>query len=684
MFKRLSALSASILTFALLVVSCGQYYSEGTIEVNSPDGKIKFSFELKEMPEPHPAGENMYYRVSHNGNELLKDSPLGFYFGDDGIVLGNMVIMGLSESSGTDQFEAPFSKQSSVRAEYNQTVISLREKDIPAKTFDLIVRAYNDGVAFRFHFPEQEPKIKIPSAKHSGFMKEFILTDEFTGYNFPLDVEALALFIPVLPPHNYERNYTRLKVSEFTRDSTTALPVLMLYPHGSAMCIAEAGLTPDYTASFLSGARNIDDALATVLVPLPGEKQNKVLGEVPFTTPWRVLMIADHPGKLIESNLILALNEPCKIDDISWIKPGKASWDWWSGRVVGKRRGRVQVGEFETSTYEHYIDFAAENGLEYFLVDAGWYGDHQNPEADITTPAPEIDMEHLVRYADSVGVRLILWVNWECVDKQIDQAFPLYEQWGIAGVKVDYMNRDDQEMIAYYHKVVEKAAQHKLLVDFHGAYRPTGIRRTWPNLITREGVVGLEYLKWSTWADPEHNVTIPYTRMLLGPMDFTPGGFNNATQRSFTSRDVDPMTLGTRCHQLAMFVVFESPLQCLADSPISYSREKGLDFLSLVPTVWDQTRFIEGEVGDYIVLARKNGDKWYLGAMTDWDERELEIPLDFLGSGSWKAKAWADGARAATRPEEVDISEGEVNASELLPVKLAPGGGFVAVFEPAN
>jgi len=684
MFSRLAALSASLLVLVLLVISCGQYRSGGLTEVNSPDGRIKFGLELKEMPEPYPLGENMYYRVSFNEKELLRDSPLGLNFGNAGIVLGDLVIMKVSESSGVDQFETPFSKQSSVQAEYNQTVISMRQKNIPAKTFDIVVRAYNDGVAFRYHFPEQEPKFKIPSAKHSGFMKEFALTDEFTGYYFPPDVEAMGLFIPVLPPHNYEKNYIRLKVSEITRDSTAALPLIALYPGGEAMCIAEAGLTPDYTASFLAGARNIEDALNTVLIPLPGEKQNKVLGEVPFSTPWRVLMIADQPGKLIESNLILALNEPCKISDISWIKPGKASWDWWSGRVVGKRRGRTQVGEFENSTYEHYIDFAAENGLEYFLVDAGWYGDHQDPEADITTSVPEIDMEHLVRYADSVGVRLILWLNWECVEKQIDQAFPLYEQWGIAGVKVDYMNRDDQEMVAFYYQVIEKAAQHKLLVDFHGAYRPTGIRRTWPNLITREGVVGLEYLKWSTWANPEHNVTIPYTRMLVGPMDYTPGGFNNATEKSFSPRDLEPMTMGTRCHQLAMFVIYESPLQCLADSPTSYSKEKGLDFLGLVPSVWEETRFIEGAVGDYIVLARKNGGKWYLGAMTDWDGRELEIPLDFLGSGSWKAKAWADGKRADTRPEEVEISEGEVNAGELLPVKIAPGGGFVAVFEPAN
>ena len=238
-------------------------------------------------------------------------------------------------------------------------------------------------------------------------------------------------------------------------------------------------------------------------------------------------------------------------------------------------------------------------------------------------------------------------------------------------------------MVNFYHEVLAKAAENRLVVDFHGAYKPTGIRRTWPNLLTREGVLGLEYSRWSKEAEPEHNVTIPYTRMLVGPMDYTPGAFQNATG-DFRPDTVAPYSLGTRCHQLAMFVVYESPLQVLADAPVNYRKEKGLDFISQVPTVWDETRFVAGEIGEYIVLARKKDESWYLGAMTDWNPRQLEVPLEFLGDGSWKAKIWADGKRAERNPEDVSVSEAEVSAGENLAIELAPGGGYAAVFEPAN
>ncbi|RLB12243.1 MAG: hypothetical protein DRG82_17280 [Deltaproteobacteria bacterium] len=683
MDKRLATILVPLLIISLWLVSCGKYYEGGTITVKSPDGRIELSFEIKELPAPYLPGKNMYYTVSWDGKQLLRDSPLGLSFGDQGVVLGDLVITTVQENSGVDRFSTPFSKQAEVRADYNEVVVSLREKTIPAKTFNLIFRAYNDGVAFRYHFPEQVPKIKFPSTTHEGFLEEFVLVDEYTGYYFSGDVDAYAMFVPSLP-HNYEGRYFKVKISEITRDSIAALPLLLLYEGGPAVCIAEANLT-DFSALYLTGARDVENALVTRLEPLPGEKEPKVLGKVPFETPWRVLMIAEHPGKLIESNLLLALNEPCAIEDISWIKPGKASWDWWSGRVVSKRRNRVKVGDFSTETYKHYIDFAHEAGLEYTLIDAGWYGDHRDPKLDLTSPLPEVDLEYLVKYADSLGVKLLLWVNWENLKDQMDKVFSFFEQLGIAGVKVDYMNRDDQEMVNFYHEVLQKAAEHHLVVNFHGAYRPAGIRRTWPNLLTREAVIGLEYCKWSDWCNPEHDLTVPYTRMLLGPMDYHMGAFNNATQRSFRPRDLDPMSLGTRCHQLAMYVVYESPLQMLADSPSNYrAKKKGLDFLSLVPTVWDETRFIQGEISDYIVLARKKGDKWYLGAMTDWDERELEVPLDFLGGGNWKAKVWADGKKAATRPEDVKVTEIEITPGEPLSIKMAPGGGYVAVFEPAQ
>jgi len=681
MYNRLAAIPALMLITALSIVSCGEYKDTGSVVLKSPDNRTEVKFELKAMAEPYPEGISMYYQVKRDDTQILRESPLGLNFGPAGAVFNDLVIIGTSDTSGVDQFDTPFSKRSSVKAEYNEMTVTLRQKTIPAKTFSVIFRAYNDGVAFRYAFPKQEPDLKIPSAERKGFLDKFVLTDEMTGFYFPVDVDVFAAYTSVLPPHNYERWYLPGKLSQITRDSTAALPLLAIFPDGKAVCFAEADLE-GYPASYVHGVRNIPNALATLLIPLPGEKEIKTNGQIPFVTPWRVLMIADQAGKLIESDLILSLSKPSRLTDVSWIKPGKASWDWWSGKVVAKNRGRVTEGGFETSTYEHYIRFAAEARLQYCLIDAGWYGGDQDTSADITKPLETVDMPRLVQLADSLGIKLILWVNWERVDKQIDQAFPLYQQWGIAGVKIDYMDRDDQEMVDWYRKVVEKAAQYKLLVDFHGAFKPDGLRRTWPNLITREAVIGLEYLKWSNWANPEHNVTIPYTRMLVGPMDYTPGGFQHATAKTFNPRNIDPVTLSTRCHQLAMFVVYESPLQVLADSPSNYRGEKGLDFISLVPTVWSDTRFLAGEVANYIVLARKNGNNWYIGAMTDENGREVEVPLDFLGGGSWKMKAWADGPKADTKPEEVTVLEMNLDPAAPLAIKMAPNGGFAAVLEP--
>ncbi|MBN2288900.1 MAG: glycoside hydrolase family 97 protein [Candidatus Glassbacteria bacterium] len=682
MFKRLAAASVILVIVSLLAVSCGKYYEEGLLTVKSPDGRIVLNFELKELEPPYSPGKNMYYNVSVDGKKLLRDSPLGLNFGEAGPLTGDVVITAMHDTSMVDEFETPLSKQAKVRAECNQLTVSLREKTIPAKDIDLIFRVYNEGVALRYHVPEQQPDIKFPSAAHLGFLKEYVITNEMTGFYFEQDHDIYCL-IPPRFQHNYESPFFKIKLSEVAGEMILALPLLVVPEGGPAVCITEAALD-NYAACYLSSHRDFDLDLSSALAPVPGEKDVKVIGEVPLTTPWRVIMIADSPGKLIESPLILCLNEPSRIDDISWIKPGKAAWEWWNGRLIDRKRNKPVIGGVNTDTYKFYIGFAAEAGLEYCLIDAGWYGDHKDPAADITVPIPEMDVEGLVSYADSLGVNVLLWLNWENVKKQMDKAFPLYRQWGIAGVKVDYMDRDDQEMVNFYHDVLALAAENKLVVDFHGAYKPTGIRRTWPNLITREGVLGLEYCRWSKDANPDHDVTIPYTRMLLGPMDYTPGAFLNSTDAAFRPDTVDVHSLGTRCHQLAMFVVYESPLTVLADSPVNYRKQKGLKFLSRVPTVWDETRFIAGEVGDYIVLARKKGNSWYLGAMTDWTARELSVPLDFLGGGSWKVSIWADGKKAEKDPQDVDVSESQVSAGESLAVVLAPGGGLAAVFEPAQ
>jgi alpha-glucosidase len=312
------------------------------------------------------------------------------------------------------------------------------------------------------------------------------------------------------------------------------------------------------------------------------------------------------------------------------------------------------------------------------LVDAGWYGRPNDPEADVTKPVQELDMHGLIRFAWEKNIRIIIWLYWRDVEKKIEEAFPLYEKWGIAGVKIDFMDRDDQEMVNFYHRVVKKAAEHHLLVDFHGAYKPDGFRRTYPNLITREGVLGNEYNKWSSLVTPEHTVTIPFTRMLAGPMDFTPGGFRHATKITFRPQNTAPFVMGTRCHQLAMLVVYDSPLQVLCDSPYNYRGQPGLEFLRIVPTTWDETKVLNGEVGEYITIARKHGSDWFIGSMTNWEPRVLKIPLGFLGDGKYFAHVFEDAPDASDYPDRVCERRLKVTSEDTLVVRMTSGGGYVA------
>jgi alpha-glucosidase len=323
------------------------------------------------------------------------------------------------------------------------------------------------------------------------------------------------------------------------------------------------------------------------------------------------------------------------------------------------------------------------------LIDAGWYaerayGENADTKADITKSIPEIDLPMLVDYARRHGVGIFLWLHWLPARDQMDRAFPYYEKLGIKGVKVDFMDADDQEMVGFYHRILKTAAQHHLLVDLHGAYKPTGLVRTYPNYLTQEGVLGAEYNKWSTRITATHNLTLPFTRMLVGPMDYTPGGFRNVTRAEFKPQEVAPLVMSTRAHQLAMYVVYESPLQMVSDYPGAYRGEPGADFLKVVPSSWDETRVIDGKIGEYIIVARRRGRAWFIGAMTNEAARTLQVPLRFLGRGAYRIVEYRDGQRAATEPGQLSISNGKVRASDSLTIQLAPGGGYAAYLQPAR
>jgi alpha-glucosidase len=394
----------------------------------------------------------------------------------------------------------------------------------------------------------------------------------------------------------------------------------------------------------------------------------------PRTFPWRVFVVADEDADLIRSTLVWRLAAPLRLDDPSWIRPGQVAWDWWNALNL---TGVDFESGVNTATYRYFIDFAADHGIEYVILDEGW-----SDPADLTALNPDVDLDVLFSHAAARGVGLIPWVVWKSLDDRLDEALDQFEAWGAAGVKVDFMQRDDQPMVEYYWRIAEAAARRHLLVDFHGAFKPAGLRRAYPNVLTREGVRGLEHLKWSPHPTPEHNVTLPFIRMLAGPMDYTPGAMLNATEEQFKPVFDRPMSLGTRVHQMAMYVVYESPLQMLADSPSHYLREAECTaFIVEVPTVWDETRVLAARVGDFVAVARRRGDTWYVGAMTDWDPRELTLDTGFLADGNWSAEIFRDGRNAGRNPQDYRRVGQQLEAGEPLVIDLAPGGGWVARLE---
>ena len=656
-----------------LGVSCTKAAGPGTgpFAVSSPDGSLTISLSLQAKPQPYAAGERAYYRLTYKGSSVLADSPLGLDFLGAAPLERDFEVLGTKEQSGDSTWSNPFGARREVPDRYNELAVSLREKDPPNRRVDVVFRAYDEGVALRYFLPKQDA------------LGDFTLAAENTQFHFAEDASAYVLDMGRFNSHN-EGEYLRRPLRDIKPASIINLPLLVELPGaGLWAALLEADLT-DYSGLYVGGVPGIPNALTAKLSAPPARRADQaVVGTTPKATPWRVLMVAPTPGRLIETNyLVLNLSAPCAIADTSWIKPGKAAWDWWSGSYA---TGVPFTPGMNTSTMKHYIDFAARHGLEYMLVDAGWAPLLPGGRLeDIMSFIPECDVPDIIAHGNKNGVKVLLWVEWRALDARMDEAMALYEKWGAAGIKVDYMNRDDQDMVNYYERVVRKAAEHHLTVDFHGAYKPTGLRRAYPNLLTREGVMGLEYSKWSERVTPEYDVTIPFTRMLAGPMDFTPGAFRNAARGAFKALDVAPMSQGTRAHQLAMYVVYESPLVMVSDYPEAYEGQPGLEFIKSVPTVWDETRVLGGEPAKFVAVARRSGNGWYLGAMTNWDGRDLEYPLGFLGAGEYEAQVFADGPDADKVATSLETVRKKVTAGDKLSLRLAPGGGAAVILTPVR
>jgi alpha-glucosidase len=621
-------------------------------EIQSPDKQVKIN--IQNSP-------NLSYAVHYGDREILKNSAITLLMNDHSAMGENLSVVKAETRSGDEVWKPVVGRHKQIRDWYNELTLYFKESVGTGREIVITFRAYNDAAVFRYEFPQQ------------AAMKEVVLKDEKTEFVFASDWNAwLGTQNGFKGPQEYE--FWPGKLSAAKSDSYIGIPLVVQAASDAYVAIAEADIT-DWAGMWLEGkgTANSDGSVTIRTKPARYQTDWVVKRTLPARSPWRVIMLGRRPGDLVESEVILNLNPPCAIEDTSWIRPGRMAWDhWWSGDV-----------KMDTATIKQYIQLAADMGWEYQLIDWQWYGPFNKPEADITKVNPAVDMDEVRRFAAEKDVKLWVWMYWADVEhnEAYKKAFPLYQQWGIAGVKIDFMDRDDQWMVNWYRKIVEAAAQNHLMVNFHGAYKPDGMRRTWPNYITQEGVLGNEYNKWSERVTPEHKATLPFTRMLVGPMDFTPGGFINCAKGQFKT-GIPAKTQGTRANELALMVVYDSPLACICDHPDHYRNETGADFLKIVPTVWDDTKVLDGQIGDYIIMARQSGRRWFVGAITDWTARTVTIPLRFLPDGKFRAEIWKDAADSDINAEHLEKENKTVNSRDDLAIRMSPGGGCVMILEP--
>jgi len=627
--------------------------AQSSYDLLSPDKQIEVRIRT---------AHGVHYDVLLNGRALLQDSSLSMDV--DHKALGREVKVTGVKQLHTDQILEPAVRQkfAKIRENYNELRLDMDGG------YAVIFRAYNEGVAYRFETSLPGDHVKVYS--------------EEASFAFPADFPVFYPQEDSFFSHNERRYVPARHLSEINPAFLATLPAVVDVGEGAKVAIAESDVEA-YPGLWLRGTAG--NALSATFPPYPlkqeltGDRDYRVVESADYiavTTgkrafPWRVLGIVKRDADLLTNPLVWLLEKPSQVQDTSWIKPGKVAWDWWNANNVYAVDFKAGIN---TETYKYYIDFAAKYGIPYIILDEGWY-----KLGNVLDVVPEINMEELMAYAKQKNVGLILWVIWKTLDDQLIPALDQYEKWGVKGIKVDFMQRSDQLLIDWFHKVSRETAKRKMLVDFHGDQKPATMTRTWPNLISTEGVRGLEWSKWSRESEPEHNVSLPFTRMFLGPMDFTPGAMLNAQRAAFAPIFTRPMSLGTRCHQLAMYVVYESPLQMLADSPSNYLHEpEAMEFLAAVPTEWDDSIPLDGKIGQYVAIVRRNGADWYVGAMNNWTARDLDIDFSFLPDGNFQMDAYQDGVNADRMGSDYKLVKMQVNRTTKLRIKLAPGGGWAA------
>ena len=664
---------AALALLCLLAAMTAGAANKNDYTLVSPDGRLKVDVELFNV---------MRCALLYDGDTLMdwniylqaRQKGAGFYeeYNDDGDCY-NCILRKVSRSSHDAMVPSPFTRQAQMRDHYNEMQMHFRGN------WSVVFRAYDEGLAYRILYDGK---------------KVFDIMEEGGRLTFGKDYEAWVPYVSQYDKDNrdvmfetsFENLYTHARLSELQCDRLCFLPLLVDLGGGRKLCLTESHLE-NYPGTYFHGTvwgdLGAEQAKCPKVVEQGGHNnlQLRVKNREDYIAhvdgarsfPWRIMMVSNSDAQLAANNMSYLLGAPSRVDDISWIKPGKVAWDWWNNWNIG---GVDFEAGINNDTYKHYIDFASKHGIEYVILDEGWA---VNKQADLFQVVPEIDLPMLVEYARQRNVGLILWAGYYAFDRDMEHVCKHYSEMGIKGFKIDFMDRDDQLVTDFYYRAAAMCAKYRLVVDFHGAFKPAGLNRTYPNVLNFEGVAGLEQLKWapSSWNQVQYDTEIPFIRQAAGPMDYTQGAMHNAAKGCYFPCWSEPMSQGTRCHQLGLYVVLESPLNMLCDSPTNYEREPAYtDFVAGIPTAWDETRVLMGEVGQYIVTARRKGKTWYIGGITNWTARDLEIDLTQLRVGQFSVELYSDGVNAHRRGSDYrhQLMQGPM---PKMKVHLAPGGGFV-------
>ncbi|MBQ7786553.1 MAG: glycoside hydrolase family 97 protein [Alistipes sp.] len=641
-------------------------------QITSPDGTLKVTVTV---------ADDIRWSVEDDGKRIIAPSQIAMQIGQSEVWGVKPSLRKATVGKIDEVIPSPLYKKSEV--DNRCTTLTLAFKG----DYAIELRAYDNAAAYRFVSTRKGDYTVKNEVSEWDFAEDNTVYGSYVKFNR----KGTGNAIEKQYYNSFENAYFVEPLKKMNPERLMFLP-LLVEVDDKKVCITESDLM-SYPGMYLYNS-NGDTALESNFAPYPDKVtqggHNMLQGEVqtrkpyiaevsgPRSFPWRICIVADNDAELLDDDMVFRLSQPNAIGDTSWIKPGKVAWDWWND--WGLYGVDFKPG-INNRTYEYYIDFAARNGIEYVILDEGW---SVNKKADLMQVIPEIDVKHLCDYAKERGVGIVLWAGYWALNRDMEGVMKHYAEMGVKGFKIDFMDRDDQQMVDFYERAAVTAAKYKLMCDFHGAYKPCGLSRKYPNVVNYEGVNGLEQMKWSTIELDQvtYDVMIPFIRMVAGPMDYTQGAMVNAQKASYHASNSEPMSQGTRCRQLAMYVVFESPFNMLCDSPTNYEKEPiCTEFIANIPTVWDETEALDGKVGEYCIIARRAGDVWYVGGMTNWDEREVEIDLSFLGEGNYAATEFVDGPNANKLGRDFLKKSIEVKGGSKFKVKMAQGGGFAMKIE---